>query len=91
MTFQDALLSFERLFCALQSFILLDAGYFLIFLQPYMKLKITAKTEEIAIMNLHKQQFTGLLVLFTLFVFPLSAQQKLSLDECRRMALEQNR
>ena len=56
-----------------------------------MKLKITAKTEEIAIMNLHKQQFTGLLVLFTLFVFPLSAQQKLSLDECRRMALEQNR
>lgn len=43
------------------------------------------------IMNPDKQQFTCLLTLFTLFVFPLSAQQKLSLDECRKMALEQNR
>ena len=43
------------------------------------------------IMNPDKQQFTCLLTLITLFVFPLSAQQKLTLDECRTLALEQNR
>jgi outer membrane protein len=43
------------------------------------------------IMNPDKQQFTCLLTLITLFVFPLSAQQKLTLDVCRTLALEQNR
>lgn len=42
-------------------------------------------------MNPYKQQFTCLLILITLFVPSLSAQQKLTLDECRTMALEQNR
>src|SRR5690554_7269062 len=46
---------------------------------------------KMRIMNPDKQQFTCLLTLITLFVFPLSAQQKLKLDECRMMALEQNR
>jgi outer membrane protein TolC len=46
---------------------------------------------KMRIMNPDKQQFTCLLTLITLFVFPLSAQQKLTLDECRTLALEQNR
>ena len=49
------------------------------------------KTDENEIMNPDKQQFTCLLTLITLFVFPLSAQQKLTLDVCRTLALEQNR
>lgn len=46
---------------------------------------------KMRIKKLYRLQFICLLSLLTLFVSSLSAQQKLSLAQCRTMALEQNR
>lgn len=46
---------------------------------------------KMRMMRLYKQQLACLPVLLILFALPLSAQQNLTLSECRTKALEQNR